>query len=567
MRTWVGIVLAAGLLAYAVSAGNGFLAEDLRAIGSPVDGHVESYQQHGPGGLTGWFLTTQATLFGLRPVPFHAMGLLQHLAASLLLLWASRRWTDPVTAGLAAGLFAVWPSGSQAVFSIASGGELLSAALLLLAIRLATWPGRPALQAGAIALAGIAALQASVQALSLPLLLLLIHHRQRHRRLVGPHLASHLVAYGIALAWLLWHLPTWSASMALLDPLTNPLALQPTTSRILLALDGGWTYARLSFWPVSLSADYGFGVIDAAPSLATGVWAGVLLAGLVTIAWRYHRRGDLVSMGLLWWAAALLPMSNVVVPTAHALSEASLYLPMAGLCLSLAACVQALVAWVTPTLSRAPGSVTGRVTGCGPSGESGHASGHASGHSLGGWRSPVLWMGATLMLLAGSATARRGADWRTDETLWASTLLAAPTSARAHGALATALHARGVEIPAEQHYLKAISLYPRYVTAHYNLGLTLYAQGRWGDALAQFDRTCQLQPQHAAAHLNRGATLYRMGQWMPAADAYRQAAELRPVWWVPWLNLADALRAAGDEEAAAAAMQQARELGAVLPFD
>ncbi len=363
LRVWVGIIIVAGMLADGVSAGNGLLAADLQLVDPSA------------AGLTGWSLTTAVTLFGQQPMPFHLVGLLQHLAASLMLLWAARRWTDPVTAGIAAGLFAVWPSGSQAVFSIASSTELLAAVLVLVAIRLAAWPKRPVLQVGGIALAGMVALQASAQALGLPLLLLLIHHRQRHQHVARPNLVSHLAAYGIALAWLLWHLPTWSASMALLDPLRNPLLLQSTTSRILPALDGGWTYARLSLWPFSLSADYGIGVIEMAPSFVTAIWAGVLLACVVTIAWRYHQRADLLSMGLLWWMAALLPVSNVVAPTTRALSEAYLYLPVAGLCLSLSAAVT---------------GVTGRLS------------------ATGGWRSPVLWIGVLLMGQARSVTASRG---------------------------------------------------------------------------------------------------------------------------------------------------------------
>lgn len=528
LGTWTGLVLAAALAAYGLSLGNGFVAADLHLIDPMADGYAPPTVSW----LTGQLIGAQVGLFGRQPALMHLVSLLLHGGASLLLLLAARRWAGPATAGMAAVLFAVWSSGSQAIFSVASQGEALAAVLVLLALWLASASTqRPVVQTMSVAVAGMLALMASTQAVALPLLLFLVHHRLRHRQQPLPSMTTHLTAYGLVLAMLLWRLPTWSASIALLDPLTNPLVLQPTLARIILALDGGWSYARLCLLPVRLSADYGVGVIETIPSLITGLRAGALLGLLGVAAWRYHRRADLLSLGLLWWAASLLPVSNVLAPVSSAMSETYLYLPMAGFCLSLAAALMGL---------RSAAS---------------------------GWQSPALWAGTILVLIMVFRTASRGADWATDERVWMATVAAQPSSARAHEALATALQARGNPVAAEQHYLRAIAIYPRFTTAHYNLGLALYDQQRWQEALSRFDQVCQLQPQHASGHLNRGAALYRLGRWMPAADAYRQAAELRPVWPVPWLNLADALRAAGDTQAAAAAMAQARDLGAVTPLD
>jgi len=535
LRTWTAVVIAAAVTAYAASLFNDLLAADLLLIDVTADGHDPTQV----GGLTRWWLAAQTTLFGLHPFGFRLTGLLLHAINSCLLLLVARQWTSSTTAGLAAVLFAVWPSGSQAILSLPAHGALLGTGLLLLGLYFTQISGHRTghrtLATLGLVVTTVLALHTTVQVAALPGLMLMSHRRRNARRLPPPVLAMHLLGYGSVVVWLLSRLPAWSGSGALVDILSNPLALLPTTQRVMMGLDQGWHYAQLLVMPIGLSADYGYGVIDLSTTMVTGLQAGLLLALLAMALLRFIRLAELTMLGVLWVAATLLPVSNILLTGEAAFSEAYLYLPMVGFSLSLAACLVSLslasLSWRTtaPVVRRAV-------------------------------------VGLLLVFMCGR-TMWRCTDWQNAERMWERTVATQPTSARAHDALGTAMYVRGAFVAAEARHRRGIGIYRRFSTAHYNLGLSLYAQEKWAEALKAFERTCQLQPQWGAAHLNRGATLFRQGQWMPAADAYRLAAELRPAWHVPWLNLADALRAAGDAAAAAAAIEQAKQLGAALPFE
>jgi tetratricopeptide (TPR) repeat protein len=531
VRNWTVLVVAAVVAVYAASLFNELLAADLLLIDITADG----YDPTQGGRLTRWWLAAQTVVFGLHPFGFRLTGLLLHAINSCLLLLVARQWTSSTTAGLAAVLFAVWPSGSQAVLSLPAHGVLLGTGLLLLGLYCTQIRGHRSLLALGLVATTVLALHATVQVAALPGLMLLGQRRRNARSLPPPSLMMHLLGYGSVVVWLLARLPAWSDSGAVVDILSNPLALLPTTQRVMIGLDQGWHYAQLLVMPMRLSADYGYGVINLSTTVGTGLQAGLLLALLGFALLRFIRLAELTMLGVLWVAATLLPVSNILLTGEAAFSEAYLYLPMVGFSLSLAAC---LSSWSLASLSwRTTGPMVRRVV-----------------------------VGLLLVFMCGR-TLWRCTDWQNAERLWEHTVATQPNSARAYDALGTALYVRGAFVAAEARHRRGIGIYPRFATAHYNLGLSLYAQGKWAAALAAFERTCQLQPQRAAAHLNRGATLFRQGRWMPAADAYRLAAELRPAWPVPWLNLADALRAAGDAAAAAAAIEQAKQLGAVLPFE
>ena len=519
LRVWAGRIVAAVVVVYGVSVANDLLLADTRLIADRAD--MVSLDR-----VPAWSVEVQHALFGQGSIGYRLTAMLVHLLNCGLLLLVARRWTSASLAGWGTLIFAIWPSGSQAVLHLGSQAELLTTTWILSALWLSGGGRFHVIRAVGLLLIVILGLHTSAQAFALPLFLLLVHHRLARRGQPTPTWLMHLSAYGTAAGWLLWKMSTRAADAAIIDPLTNPLASLPTSQRVMVALDQGWSYAQSLLVPLRLSADYGFGVIDVSATLTTCVRVGLLLALLGFVLLRFVRHADLLSLGVLWWAVALLPASNVVSRIDLARSDAYLYLAMVGGSLSLAALLTTL-----STSSR------------------------------------TRWIVATLLVMMGARTIAWCRDWRDDEHLWAATVVAQPSSARAHEALATALQRRGASVAAQAHYQRAIGLYPRFATAHLNLGLSLYEEGRWPAALDQFDIVCQLQPLNATAHLNRGAALFRQGLWMPAADAYRQAAELRPAWPVPWLNLGDALRAAGDEDAAAAAADHARSLGAVLSFD
>jgi hypothetical protein len=102
-------------------------------------------------------------------------------------------------------------------------------------------------------------------------------------------------------------------------------------------------WVRLFFFPAHLQADYSpqefvavhaFGIPEA-------IGAILLLAALGALCFTW-RRAPIVAFGVAWTAVALLPVSNVLVPTGILLAERTLLLPSVGVAIALAGVAAAL---------------------------------------------------------------------------------------------------------------------------------------------------------------------------------------------------------------------------------
>jgi tetratricopeptide (TPR) repeat protein len=94
-------------------------------------------------------------------------------------------------------------------------------------------------------------------------------------------------------------------------------------------------WLRLLVFPAHLRADYSPQEFNAVQTVTGVVLLGAgILGGAVFAAVRYL--GSLGRFGLLWIAIALLPVSNVVIPTGILITERSLFLPSVGAVIILA---------------------------------------------------------------------------------------------------------------------------------------------------------------------------------------------------------------------------------------
>jgi protein O-mannosyl-transferase len=196
-------------------------------------------------------------------------------------------------------------------------------------------------------------------------------------------------------------------------------------------------WARLLLWPAHLQADYspqelvassGFGPVEA---------VGLLLAiGVIVAIWVTRSRAPVCSFGLAWVAVALLPVSNVLIPTGILLAERTLFLPSIGFLLGLGG----LVAAAARTRLETTGAA--ERTGRGP--------------LLAGY-----WSLVGLLTLAGvlRSAARLGV-WRDETTLRIRSVADAPRSWRTQLSYGTALLELGQRVPGLEAYRRALTLAP-----------------------------------------------------------------------------------------------------------
>ncbi len=441
-----------------------------------------------PSGLaSGYYRPLQALtyaldyrLWGLAPAGFRLTNVLLHAATAALLDLVVLRLAGSAPAALAAALlFAVHPLHVEAVTYVAGRSDPLAGVFVMLAV-LGFLRGDRRGLAGSVA-AFFAALLAREASLVVPLLLLLVDRvpegrPRRPLRVYVPYLAA-IAAY----------LALRAASVG--AGATPALAAVPLGLRLLTAAEVVWRYLGLVLLPRGLHME------RAVPAVASGVDPTALAAvgALVLVvagAWRLRRRAPPITLGVLWFLIALVPVANVV-PLATFMAEHWLYVPLMGLALAAGAGVAALA----------------------PDG-----------------RPRWAWIALALVVLGG-VTMRRNRDWRDGRTLYASLLPLAPESLRVRVNLAEAYQESGDGARARALYEEAVRDRPddpAIADALNNLGNLERAAGRSAAALADFDRALALAPGHVGAHNGRALALQDLGRVDEAERELEAALALAP---------------------------------------
>ena len=435
-----------------------------------------------------------------RPAASHAINLLLHAAVCwLLYAIAVRCGIDPAAALLAALLFAVTPSKSEAVANVVGRSELLSALFTLASIRCALEAG---VRSAAWAAAGFVLLASASKEtglVALPLVVLVALDGRRARDAFGLIVPS--VLAGIVFAVLRTRALLAFFPAQVVPPIDNPLVLQHGVPYAATALSLIARYARIVVFPFGLANDYSGGSIPIEPTwLAFRPLLGV--AVLLALAWAATRG----RVAALFVAITLLPyllVSNLVVPVGAIFAERFLYLPVAGLCL--------LAALAIGTLGR-----------------------------------PARVAAIAAIAILGAAMFARSLDWKSDATIFAATARNNPKSSkaaqwlgRADDAIASwpdsaaAWHDKGVALAkngdlqgAEQALREAVRLEPTRPASQLNLGIVLHRSGKLDAAERELRKALLLDPKNPRGFAELGHVRYEQGRYAAAADAYRRAVAL-----------------------------------------
>jgi protein O-mannosyl-transferase len=189
-------------------------------------------------------------------------------------------------------------------------------------------------------------------------------------------------------------------------------------------------WARLLIWPAHLRADYSPQEFVSSTHFGGAELFGTLLLAaalvVVVLSWR---RAPVVAFGLLWCAVALLPVSNVIVPTGVLLAERTLFLPSVGFMIAVGGAAAMVAARARGLLRR-----------LGPA---------------------AIYACAVLVAASVARSVERERVWRNDPFLSVRTVQDAPRSFRAQRAYADVLFAIGQPQLALDAYARALALAPR----------------------------------------------------------------------------------------------------------
>ena len=484
-RTWLAaaalVVLAA--LAYAPSFAAPFQFDDEARLF-----HNAALQQGNLWDALWWLgnsrvvpsltLVANYRLAGFDPLGYHIVNFAVHLlttfgvfALALTLCRTPRlRNTWPpqpalVLASAAGVLFACHPLQTQAVTYVIQRYASMAALFYVWAV-VAYLRGRlrqRTLEAGsprpyfaaALALA-VCAVLSKENAISLPAAILLAEwvgfgRPRRWRVLIG----GGALALAMVVVPIVWKTATWQPAIA-----GAPVSAQPLFTRMVDALltprssllrdarpspiDYLLTeatvvprYLGLLMLPWGLNVDHDAPIVHA---VSVPVLAGfALLAALAGFGVSQLRRRPLVAFGILWFFITLSVESSVI-PIDDAMMEHRMYLPMAGLAVS--------VGWLFAVgFARAP-----RV---------------------------ALPVGSALAAALIALTFARNVVWLSPLTLWLDAAEKSPDKGRPHTNLGAAYHKSDRLDEAVEQYCRALKIDPHDAIAHDNLELALTTLGRY----------------------------------------------------------------------------------------
>jgi hypothetical protein len=489
------MVLAAAVAA--ISLRNGFAYDDLPII---VDNArvttlsppwVYLGQSYWPGGglyrpLTVWLLAIEWHLGGGTAWLFHAVNIALQTSVTGLVYLLARRMLAPAWAGLAAALFAVHPVHVEAVANVVGLSELLCTGLVLasivLAMRGVTNGFTPSLRLGVIALGMLAAVSKEQGFVTPALLVAATAIACPPWRTALRRIAPVATAMALLLAALLFFRAGVLGGLAGDEPAAPFRGLAPS-ARMLVALGTVPEWTRLLLWPARLSFDYsppGYSVASAPGAVHALVL--LLLVAIGWLAWHDRTRTRGVTLGIAWVAIALLPVSNLILPTGILLAERTLYLASVGTVLAVAGLAASASDWMASRLGA-------RV---------------------------LLTAVAVVVLLGAARSVTRAPVWRDNERLLRRVAIEAPDNYRAHRTLALDLKRRGRLEDATREFRRSIALWGHDPTVYEDLAILLHIQGREAEATTVLNEGLGIDPSRPVLRAKLYYIHARHGNWIAA---------------------------------------------------
>jgi tetratricopeptide (TPR) repeat protein len=429
----------------------------------------------------------QRRLWGLNPLPYHAVNIVFHAANAALVFLLLRR-LNIRGAWVAAAFWAVHPVNVESVAWITEMKNTQSGLFffisLLCFLRFERQKNRVwfALALGTFA----AALLSKPSAVVLPFVLLLLAWWQRGRLRQADFLrAAPFFALSVAMSLL-----TIVEQRGQIERSTQDWSLT-LTERLVVAGNALWFYAAKLLWPVNLAFVYHRWEINADSPVSLVPLLGV--GGAAAILWRYrqHLWARAASFGMGYYAIALLPVLSfldIYFFRYSFVADHFQYLASLG--------ILALVVAGGATLLRLPAA------------RSAVAAISIAGLSVLSWHHAQVF--------------------HDDETLWRNTLAKNPGAFVALSNLGGIYNGKHLYVEAERYFREALRLKPGFIEGQSNLGLALAEQHRYEEAETAFQEALRVKPDYSKALYGLGHLYYMMKKPAESEEYYHRAIRAEP---------------------------------------
>ncbi|MGH9741199.1 MAG: hypothetical protein ACRD51_02480, partial [Candidatus Acidiferrum sp.] len=383
-------------------------------------------------------------LYGTNPAGHHLTSVLLHIL-DVVLLFLLIEWATGLTlrSAAVAALFAVQPLNVETVAWISERKSVLCVLFFLLAIIAYGWyvKNRSVRRYLCVAILFALGITAKVMVIPFPFALLLLDYWPLGR-LPGKDAEGKPRPFFVAFrALVIEKIPLFLMAAAggaitvYVHSREHALTeAMPFNWRFKNAIFSYLAYLGKAVWPARLAPFYPHP--ENTLRWITVILAGLALAGITALVWRYRRRKYLV-MGWLWYLGTMFPMIGFVQTGRQGMADRFMHIPMMGLLVA--------VVWLIADLAQEL-------------------------H----WQKEIP---VAIFLLAAApftaVTIKQIGYWHDSYTLFAHTLDVTRHNGMAENNFGVALAARGEPDLAAQHFAAAVKYSPDLASGHYNLAIYL----------------------------------------------------------------------------------------------
>ncbi len=463
-------------------------------------------------------------LFGDNSVPFHLLNLLLHVGCTLLVFSVARTLLSRFkVAFLAALIFAVHPAHAEAVTWISSLGDVLSAFLFLLALRLYLVPSRWSIGAS-IGVVFPLALLSKEMAVTLPLVLsalLLWSWFQESRRPTPRQVAPVLASFGVAAIYLGWRF------FVLGTVGQTPITVAGVAAAFERLPFVHYDYLQMLLFPINLCPLRGAVIPGDHSILHHTIAIGSMVAMLGAIWIALRRRHLAALLGALFWVT-LLPVMGFVPVVIH-VAERFVYLPAVFFILMISTGLAGL-----SSAMRRP------------------------------W---LLGAAAVLIaLLLAVRLAQVNLIWRNRQSITLAQVNCVPVNPNAYWNLGTEAVRQKDWQRAQTAFTRLLSYDPNHPKTLNSISYVHLQLHQWEWAAAAARKSLSVRPDNKRGLNNLGAALIGQGQAARAEPIFRKLTRDWPDDFLAQLNLSIALQHQGKEAEAKAALDKALHLNPTDPI-
>jgi len=446
-------------------------------------------------------------LYGLNPWGHHLTNVLLHTANAILLFLVLRQMTESLwPSAFVAALFAIHPLRVESVAWVSERKDVLSGLFLMLTLMAYTRYTRAPNRSRYVTVAILFALglMAKPMLVTLPILLLLLdywplnrlpslsladrNNRKRVMRLLLEKAPLFLLVLGSCVLTVL-------AQRQSIMPVTRISGGERLANAALSYLD----YVRQMFWPKDLAVLYPWYAERLQP---LNVSLGFLLLVGVTAAVLALGRRRYLLVGWFWYVVMLLPVIGILQVGNQSHADRYTYLPLIGLYLMIAGAGADLASrW--------------RYT-----------------------RIPFAALAGVVVIALTLSARTQAATWQDSESLWIHALDATTDNIIAEGNLGLALHEKGKDREALQHFENSVRINRRQPEVLASLGAFYLERRRVEDSLSHLQEALEIEPRLEEAHYNLGNVYLALGKANEALAEYQHALEIQSDDIEPMNNMA-----------------------------